>query len=303
MREFITAADELIVVDGASNDNTHQVVERNRDIVTQFLSEPDCGEAHGYNKAILLSRGEFIKFVTDDDYIYPDAMRQVIGFLEQHAEIEALVCGGEVYEADPDSQAGRLIKYIHLPADMVLRDNVDHVLRYAYCGVGLCLRRTVIARAGLFNTTYLPIDLEYMARLIACQVNFVYLDIKLFRLNVYPHSGLHDWPRAEEDIVRILLQNQAWQRLTEFPTEAVGRALGLWSLPGGPELTNSILVAEAARQRGWRVVLRGMLKVWRAIFWVQGIRAGIRRPRPVQTPSEVASMPAPVEPAWDGQVR
>src|SRR5438094_178863 len=71
VREFITPADELIVIDGASTDDTRQVVEANKDIVTSFLSEPDRGEAHGFNKGILLSRGEFIKFVTDDDYIYP----------------------------------------------------------------------------------------------------------------------------------------------------------------------------------------------------------------------------------------
>src|SRR5260221_10678427 len=72
IREFLTSADELIIVDGASTDHTSEVVDRNRDIITHFISEPDFGEAHGFNKAVLLSRGWWVKFISDDDYIYPD---------------------------------------------------------------------------------------------------------------------------------------------------------------------------------------------------------------------------------------
>jgi glycosyltransferase involved in cell wall biosynthesis len=302
VREFITASDELIVVDGASSDDTHLVVARNQDIVTQFLSEPDFGEAHGYNKAILLARGEFIKFITDDDYFYPDAMWRLIDFLEQHDGIEAVVCGGEVYEAEPGGQASRLVKYIRLPADKILRDSVDHVLKHAYCGVGLCLRRAVVARAGLLNTTFLPIDLEYMARLVACQVNFVYLDIKLFRLNVYAHSGHRDWSRTERDIIRILITNGAWISLADYPTEAVGRALGLWNLPGGTELTGLIAGAEQARRFGRILSLRAALCGLRAVHWVRMAPEKIRhwfRPG-----SGTIQPPAPlVEPLWDGGQR
>ncbi len=53
VREFITPQDELIIMDGGSTDNTAEVVQKHGDIVTLFRSEPDSGEAHGYNKAIL----------------------------------------------------------------------------------------------------------------------------------------------------------------------------------------------------------------------------------------------------------
>ena len=76
VREFITPEDELIIIDGLSTDDTREVVEHNRDIVGTFLSEKDFGEAHAFNKGLFRARGRYIKPITDDDYYYPDAMRQ-----------------------------------------------------------------------------------------------------------------------------------------------------------------------------------------------------------------------------------
>jgi GT2 family glycosyltransferase len=100
VREFITPADELIIADGGSTDGTLELVQANVDLVTTFISAPDAGEAHGFNRAILESRGRLVKFLTDDDYYYPDAMRQGIDYLDDHADIDALVAGGVSYTVD-----------------------------------------------------------------------------------------------------------------------------------------------------------------------------------------------------------
>ena len=39
VREFITPEDELIIIDGLSTDDTREVCEHNRDIVTTLLSK------------------------------------------------------------------------------------------------------------------------------------------------------------------------------------------------------------------------------------------------------------------------
>lgn len=60
VREFITPDDELIVIDGGSSDRTVEILEANRDLVTFFLSEPDKGEAHAFNKGWRRARGKDI---------------------------------------------------------------------------------------------------------------------------------------------------------------------------------------------------------------------------------------------------
>src|SRR5215813_9073341 len=114
-REFIGPDDELIVVDGGSIDRTAEIVRQHADIVTLFVSGPDTGEAHGFNRGLLRARGRIIKLLGDDDFLYPDGMRRAIATLEDHPEIDALVCGGEACEFDPATGRTRLVEYRFLP--------------------------------------------------------------------------------------------------------------------------------------------------------------------------------------------
>ena len=102
VREFISPADELIIVDGNSTDETAALIAKNRDLVTVFVSEPDRSEGHAVNKAIARANGRFVKFVTDDDYIYPAAMIELAKVAEENPTIDAFQCGGEYWDCQGD---------------------------------------------------------------------------------------------------------------------------------------------------------------------------------------------------------
>src|SRR5712671_2972160 len=179
VREFITPEDELIVTDGGSTDETPEVIRKHKDIVTLFISEPDYGEAHGYNKGILESRGRYIKVITDDDYFFPEAMKQSIEVMEKHPELDAVLCGGEEQHFDPDTNEFRLTRYQQLPQTRSLTDDVDNVSIYVTCGIGLILTRRVISRLGLFDTSFHAVDREYLAKMVTAKIDFRYLNLKL----------------------------------------------------------------------------------------------------------------------------
>lgn len=61
---------EVIVVDGASSDNTLDIVHAGGDVVSQWISEPDSGVASAWNKGLELARGEWVQFVGADDYLW-----------------------------------------------------------------------------------------------------------------------------------------------------------------------------------------------------------------------------------------
>jgi len=84
---------EIIVIDGGSTDNTKEVVEQFRDVVTHFVSEPDRGQADAINKGFRLAQGDILAWLNSDDMYFPGALAKVARRLNDPAA-PALVYGG-----------------------------------------------------------------------------------------------------------------------------------------------------------------------------------------------------------------
>jgi glycosyltransferase involved in cell wall biosynthesis len=305
-REFITPADELIVMDGASTDNTADVVAANRDIVTLFRSEPDSGEAHGFNKGILESKGRFIKFLTDDDYIYPDAMKQAIGVLEAHPEIDALLCGGESFSSGAEMQEKRFNGFHYLPNSRQLASDMMNIVFYVTCGVGLILSRRILSKTGLFDTTWLCVDTDYMSRMYTCKANFQYLNVKLFRHIEYGHSGMKRITERQRDAVRALIRCSHWDVAAGYTAASVASALNLSDYPNGNRVAEVLVLAMSfcnSRLPVLKFIAAGM----RGINMCHRFSAKLMG-RPLAR-SNIQANTAPcdcspqIEPVWDGSLR
>lgn len=64
---------EYIIVDGASKDNTLNVIKQNTDVITQWVSEPDKGIYDAMNKGVKMAHGEWIIMMNAGD-IFADSM-------------------------------------------------------------------------------------------------------------------------------------------------------------------------------------------------------------------------------------
>ncbi len=281
VREFITPADELIIVDGGSTDDTAKVVETNRDIVTLFISEPDKGEAHGFNKGILASRGQFIKGLTDDDHIYPEAMRDAIALMETHPEVDALMCGGETFTWDETKGQMRLHYLHYMQPGTRVTDALEKTIYTVGCGVGLLLRRGVIAQVGLLDTTFHCVDLDIIERLIRCKTNFRFANLKLYRHFFHPHSGSNVERAVACDHLRVLLRSRRWEAVGYYHWHNLGDVLGLLDLPRGDSLSKLIIYGERLRRSPFRALLRWAT---RALWLPYRIAAWVSK-RPVLYPN------------------
>lgn len=61
---------EYIVVDGASTDGTVAIIEKYRNRLSKFISEPDQGIYDAMNKGLSLATGDYVLFMNSGDEIY-----------------------------------------------------------------------------------------------------------------------------------------------------------------------------------------------------------------------------------------
>jgi glycosyltransferase involved in cell wall biosynthesis len=61
---------EYLVIDGASTDNSVEVIKANADKITYYISEKDGGIFNAMNKGIVKANGDYLLFLNSGDYFY-----------------------------------------------------------------------------------------------------------------------------------------------------------------------------------------------------------------------------------------
>ncbi len=61
---------EYVIIDGASNDGTKAVIEKYRNRITTYISEPDKGIYEAMNKGLALATGDYVLFMNSGDELY-----------------------------------------------------------------------------------------------------------------------------------------------------------------------------------------------------------------------------------------
>lgn len=92
---------ELLVVDGASSDNTPEVMAHYinlRPEIRYFRESENSGVDRDYDKAVEYARGEFCWLMSDDDLLRPGAVRKVLPALENGSDL--FVVNAEIRNAD-----------------------------------------------------------------------------------------------------------------------------------------------------------------------------------------------------------
>lgn len=84
---------EYIVIDGASTDGTKEIIDRYRDRLAYYVSEPDRGIYDAMNKGIRAASGDWILFRNAGDYFFkPTSVEDVFSWYEDRGE--AVIAGG-----------------------------------------------------------------------------------------------------------------------------------------------------------------------------------------------------------------
>lgn len=68
---------EYLIIDGASKDNTLEIVNKYKDQIAVISSEPDKGISDAFNKGIQKATGEIIGIINSDDILLPGALQAI----------------------------------------------------------------------------------------------------------------------------------------------------------------------------------------------------------------------------------
>lgn len=82
---------EIIVIDGKSTDKTPEIIDKYREHITYFVSEPDGGIYHAMNKGIRAATGNIFFFLNANDYLYDKYIfEEVIPYFKKNKHLDFL---------------------------------------------------------------------------------------------------------------------------------------------------------------------------------------------------------------------
>jgi len=162
--------EEIIIADGASTDGTIDFLEKLFKLgkIDMYISEPDKGEAHGYNKCFFMARGELIKIITDDDiFNYPE-IQKCKNFMLVNTHIDVIGSEGAKTNITKENSFKK-IEYIN-----------DHKKwlssrkPFSFCGLSLMIRKKSLPLTGILDTSFLRVDAEFSLRITAGKSNIAW---------------------------------------------------------------------------------------------------------------------------------
>lgn len=108
---------EYLVIDGASTDDTLDVIKAHEASITRWVSEPDQGIYDAMNKGVRMARGEWVIFMNaGDTFASDDTLQRVFGSPQNADVIYGDVIKGElVKKAEAPRNAHRMF-YCHQSA-------------------------------------------------------------------------------------------------------------------------------------------------------------------------------------------
>ena len=140
---------EYIIVDGASTDNTKEIVNKHREHISKFVSEKDEGQSDAINKGFRNATGDILAYINSDDYYFPYTFEKVARVFSENPDIDVVY--GDCVFVDKDGQFLRYFTEIEPFNEYRLRTCTDFIMQPS-----TFFRREAYEKAGGFD-----IDLKY----------------------------------------------------------------------------------------------------------------------------------------------
>lgn len=136
---------EYLVIDGASTDESIDIIEKNSSSLHWWVSEPDDGQADAINKGLRKAKGEVVAWLNSDDLYLPGAVSSAVEAL--HANPDLGLVYGDAITIDIN---GRPINKLVFP-----QWKLEDLMAFRIiCQPAVFMRREVLERTGFLNESF-----------------------------------------------------------------------------------------------------------------------------------------------------
>jgi glycosyltransferase len=173
---------EIMIIDGGSNEETMQVLDSYKDVLSVVVSEPDDGVFDALNKGVRLATGDVVALMgADDRFDSPRVFAKVMDVLK-NPEFDG--CYGDLVYVDDDDN---VVRYWHSGRYHRFKLHFGWIVPH----FTLFLRKSAYDKYGLLNTQYrYAADYEFFLRLLlAHNVKLAYIEDILLRMTLGGQSN------------------------------------------------------------------------------------------------------------------
>jgi glycosyltransferase involved in cell wall biosynthesis len=136
---------EYLVVDGASQDGSVEIIQKYADRLTWWVSEPDHGQAEAINKGFARASGEIVGWVNSDDLYLPGCVASAVTVLQQNPDL--VMVYGDMAALDSDGVVINLLRSNNW--------NLDDLLCFEILNQpAVFMRRDALVQAGFLETQF-----------------------------------------------------------------------------------------------------------------------------------------------------
>ena len=191
---------EYIVIDGGSTDGSKELIEKNEEKLSYWLSEKDSGVYHAMNKGIKKATGDYLLFLNSGDYLINKSILQEVSDKLDGKEI----IYGDVFLIMSDTKSWTGV----YPDKLSFQHFVDGSLPHP----GSFIKRNLFDKVGYFDENIkIVADWKFFLDAI-CRYNASYKHIDK-TISVFYHDGISSISQNQE----IMANEKRSVFLSEYP--------------------------------------------------------------------------------------
>jgi len=204
---------EVIVIDGASTDNTIEIIKNYQSKLTYWISESDSGQSDAINKGFKIASGDIVTWLGSDDMFQPGSLKRVREEFEYaDAKIGVVFGSTEIF-----ANAGQL----HIDNGSRIQNTERRLSGMTFSQPSSFIRKKYLDLVGAVNTElHYGMDFDLFARLsVVCEFKKTDFCFSKYRVHDASKSGAefskfaNEWMRVFTSIAIGLSADHAISEL------------------------------------------------------------------------------------------